>query len=169
MDPKERMKSSHCTLVGSPILLVGVARRSYDLNIWSIIFKSASRSWLFTDLERKRKKMISENLIVDQCNAVDPKQAPKNELRFKNTSLLKGSVLWKSLMHFLLISQRKNVFNGGQSGQLIKWDKKTFNYEQVWNSNIWSLWSMLFENKYISTSWIGALHTNTFTAVCERV
>ena len=33
MDPKERMKSSHCTLVGSPILLVGVARRSYVLNI----------------------------------------------------------------------------------------------------------------------------------------
>ena len=53
MDPKERMKSSHCTLVGSPILLVGVARRSYVLNIWSIIFKSASRSWLLIELKKE--------------------------------------------------------------------------------------------------------------------
>ena len=76
MDPKERMKSSHCTLVGSPILLVGVARRSYDLNIWSIIFKSASRSWLFTDLERKKSSLFRKfgyGSILD----------PENELSFK--------------------------------------------------------------------------------------
>ena len=36
-------------------------------------------------------------------------------------------------MHFFLISQRRSVFNGGQSGQLIKWDKKTFNYGQVFD------------------------------------
>ena len=63
IEPKERINSSQITLVGWPILFVGVARRSYTFNISSIIFRSDNLSWLLDlEMERKENKLSHDSL-----------------------------------------------------------------------------------------------------------
>ena len=62
MEPKDRMKSSHSTRVGWPILLVGVALRSYVFNILSMILRSESRSRPALDLEKRKVKNVQSKV-----------------------------------------------------------------------------------------------------------
>ena len=123
IEPKERINSSQITLVGWPILFVGVARRSYTFNISSIIFRSDNLSWLLDlEMERKENKLSRDSL--DNHN--DVADTVGDFFRLSIVNVVKSSFSYDGKNTFILLLTRQRHFKNGKWSEDSLWRLEFF-------------------------------------------